>query len=256
MTIKAIYQLFLLFLFSLLTAETDSSDNINTVSPNEGEIEQALKMVGLNGLIGSGLKTNLKYNVSTRTLDNNISEFMGDAFNGKSIWQVEFDSVKFSLDSIPVSSDIKSSKYMKIVILVDSVSGQPLEVKAKDIDRSEYIRKDYADSWPYQFDGTDIYRGIPKTNPRLSFLEAIKKYEIAAMASKEIIGINVLISFPYMDNEAQSVWVITMMGGPTWRSPSGGLYRDRKYLINADNGELLPVISRGYKAEPNDSISE
>ncbi|MCP4703440.1 MAG: hypothetical protein GY865_02420 [candidate division Zixibacteria bacterium] len=239
--------LILVCMHSSSIADTNPIDTTlikNAINTQEDAVETALKIAGLGANQRLDSKGNYKYNASIKKVSNDVSEFTREVFCGKSAWQVTFDSVRFNAGSAIPSGDLKSYKYMNIAVLLDSISGNLLEVNAINVDNKEYDKKDYSYKWPYQLGGSGKYISTPQLYPNLSFIEVIKKYESAAMVAKEIIGINVLIS--YMNKDVEPVWVITMMGRPTWKSASGNIYRDSKYIINSYNGDVFPVESRGF----------
>jgi hypothetical protein len=205
----------------------------STINSPDDAIELALLFAGFDSA------NNIDDNISEKgfakviTADNKNADFTKDMIDGRRAWKVIFTNVKLWTSS-GLAKDSTLYKYMDVTVLLDSISGKLLEIRARNTKNSEYKKDRNTDILPYSIGTYDKYHGLPDIYPNVSFKNVLLKNRDLYLA-KEIIGIYALLE--WRKSDAKPVWIVTMLGIPPRELHFGTIIKCIKTIVNVIDGE-------------------
>jgi hypothetical protein len=235
-------------LSSLSTADSNNEEQVFTPHPiddSDEAVSLALLYTGFDTVNNVISQIDPDRIARVITAENKYTDFTREEIDGKRAWQVKFDSVKFALKyNRPLREEDKIFKLMEVDVLLDSISGRLLEIRATNIINKEYEKEDFIYKLPYFFDNNEKFCGMPAIYPKYGFIDVLMKDNYDLISAKEIVGIFILESI--LGKEPEPVWVVTMLGLPPGLSTGGLVLSNSKHIVGAIDGKYkFPIYKCG-----------
>jgi len=155
------------------------------------------------------------------TMVNDNTPFLATQFDGRSVWNVEFDGGSLKLKSM---ASWARDQYPRVfTVSIDSGNGQLLGIRCrcKGQDPDFGPEPSVVSAETQLRNSGEIYTGVPSTDPKLRFIDAVDmvlaKGFGSPLTTKEIDGKYVMYSA--MGSAPRAVWIITLRGIPAIQPP-------------------------------------
>ena len=216
--------------------ESKGAADLHPITNEADAIRQAARLTGLDKLTRKIRARHVKI-MDERT------PFLWEQYIGRMAWMVEFTDVRLKFKtSAPNSEDTYTRKF---VTLLDEKTGQLINVTSRFVGKDPDLREQPsgAAAETQLRSEEEMYYGLPKGEPKLTFLSALETVLDQGIGSpflaKEIFGNYVMHSRGSAPQRA--VWVITLRGLPP--IPAHGPKGDsipiwqRNHMRNVIDGE-------------------
>lgn len=226
----------------------------NSVKSESDVMDVASAYLGQDHIKLANLERAPKKSPALVTVSNSSTEFARGNINGKRAWNVAIDSLKLEIKNNRPIAESDKYKYFNAEILIDSMTGNLLEVVLLRDDTDRYMKSSFEQDIPYMFDKGNDFCGFPSIYPKIGLIEAIEKCEYYPGVAGEIRCSYIMYS--YRGTEPRPTWAITMLGLPQRNSPVGLIYNNMKCFIDATDGHGYPAVNYTIPPETKDSPSE
>ena len=149
------------------------------------------------------------------TFVDSTTPFLGEAFNGRRVWQVQIFNARLLAGL--ADEEFERSYPKDIYISLDSITGRLIEIRLLNhgTDKSFAELKPTRASAEGQIEASgQLYKKLPEHPPKHTFMQAIKNVKHSPHLASEIVGI-----FVIFENEVTRdapLWIISIYGAPPW----------------------------------------
>lgn len=226
-------------------------NNINSMNKIENQSSAINRAIVLTGLDCASKKKSARQIIIT----NDTTPFLAGQFEGRDSWCVEFNDVSLTdkLKSAQLGFPDAYQFKRKFLVLIDAKTGQLIKVQTDYQGKASDMKPEpSAISAEAQLkSGAEHYGGLPTTDPKISFLDAVSVALTNGsnpLMAKEINGLYVMDS--HMGSVPRPVWIITTRGIPPMPLPKPSRVSGKieattlRCVIDAMTGKCL--FATGY----------
>ena len=188
--------------------------NGSQIADQKTAVQTALTYLGDVDL-GSADTSLLVSHSKVLTFVDSTTPFLGEAFNGRRVWQVQIFNARLLAGL--ADEEFERSYPKDIYISLDSITGRLIEIRLLNhgTDKSFAELKPTRASAEGQIGANgENYKKLPENIPTRTFMQALKNVRHSPHLATEIVGI-----FVFYESEltpAAPLWIISIYGAPAW----------------------------------------